>query len=246
MKRNYGWMPDVPDARDYLYMAVAPPKQSDLRGEFPLPPYDQGSLGACVENAGAGAWQFSEHKQRRIAWIPSRLFWYYNVRKAQGTINSDSGSTIRQAMKVVCKAGVCPETDWPYVESNWAVKPTQRATKDAASHVGDQYFRVDRSLLGMGGCLSDGYPFLAGISVYESFESDAVTKTGIVPLPELTEKLLGGHAALVCGWDPHKQFWIVRNSWGTEWGDQGYFYLPETYLLNPNLADDFWTIRRIK
>ena len=98
----------------------------------------------------------------------------------------------------------------------------------------------------MRSCLSDGCPFIFGFSVYESFESDAVAATGIVPMPGKTETCLGGHAVMAVGYDDSKQWIIVRNSWGPDWGDKGYFYLPYAYITNNNLADDFWTIRLVK
>jgi len=94
-------------------------------------------------------------------------------------------------------------------------------------------------------CLAGGIPFLIGISVYESFESDAVAKTGVVPLPEKDETLLGGHAVVCCGYDTAERTFRCRNSWGTDWGVTGYFTLPFEYLLDPNLSDDFWVVQSV-
>jgi C1A family cysteine protease len=91
-------------------------------------------------------------------------------------------------------------------------------------------------------CLLSGFPFVIGICVYDSFESHEVANTGMVPLPKPSETLLGGHAVLCCGYDDVKQCWIMRNSWGVNWGNKGYFYLPYAYLTNPSLASDAWTI----
>ncbi len=97
----------------------------------------------------------------------------------------------------------------------------------------------------MKGCLASGYPFVFGFSVYESFESDDVTKTGIVPMPGPASKdgFLGGHAVLAVGYDDSQSRFIVRNSWGDKWGNKGYFTMPYAYLLDENLSDDFWTVR---
>jgi C1A family cysteine protease len=97
----------------------------------------------------------------------------------------------------------------------------------------------------MKGCLASGYPFVYGFTVYESFESPQVAKTGIVPMPATSEKVLGGHAVLAVGYDESSQRFIVRNSWGPTWGMAGYFTVPYAYLTDANLSDDFWTIRLV-
>jgi len=85
-----------------------------------------------------------------------------------------------------------------------------------------------------------------GFAVYESLESQTVAETGNAPMPKPTEQALGGHAVLAVGYDDGKKRFIVRNSWGAEWGAAGYFTLPYPYLLDANLADDFWTIKSVE
>jgi C1A family cysteine protease len=115
--------------------------------------------------------------------------------------------------------------------------------KDALKYKAVTYQRVVQTPSQLKGCLASGYPIVFGFTVYESFESDAVAKTGQVPLPKPSEKVLGGHAVLAVGYDETQQRFIVRNSWGKNWGLQGYFTMPYSYLTDNNLADDFWTIR---
>jgi C1A family cysteine protease len=98
----------------------------------------------------------------------------------------------------------------------------------------------------MKGCLAEGYPFAFGMTVYDSFEGDEVAKTGVVQMPSPDEQVVGGHAVLVVGYDDSQQIFIVRNSWGSEWGMGGYFTLPYAYIVNPDLASDFWTLRRVR
>jgi len=107
------------------------------------------------------------------------------------------------------------------------------------------YQRLTPILNTLKGCLASGYPFVLGITVYETFESDDVAKTGTVPLPKAKEKVVGGHAVLAVGYNDKTQQFIVRNSWGPKWGLRGYFMIPYGYLTNTNLADDFWTIRTV-
>ena len=98
----------------------------------------------------------------------------------------------------------------------------------------------------MKGCLAFGYPFVFGFTVYESFESSAVTKTGKVPMPRTGEAALGGHAVTAVGYNDADQRFIVRNSWGRRWGKKGYCFMPYAYLTDPDLAADFWTIRTVE
>jgi C1A family cysteine protease len=98
----------------------------------------------------------------------------------------------------------------------------------------------------MKSCLADGFPFVFGFTVYESFESDEVAETGKLNMPDPSEMEVGGHAVLAVGYnDASKRFW-VRNSWGKGWGKAGYFTMPYDYLLNENLSDDFWTTRIVE
>lgn len=105
------------------------------------------------------------------------------------------------------------------------------------------YQSLDQNLADMKGCLAEGYPFVFGFTVYPSFESPDVASSGMMPMPGGDEKAIGGHAVLAVGYDDTKNMFIVRNSWGTDWGLGGYFYMPYAYLLDDNLADDLWTIR---
>ncbi len=250
-KHGYGWVPDIPDHRDHLYAAPivhlkALPLKADLRSKCP-PVYDQGELGSCTANAIAGAVQFDRRKQKLTPdFVPSRLFIYYNEREMEHSVQTDNGAQIRDGLKSVAKQGDCPEPEWPYDVSKFAVKPPAAAYKDALKYQALQYQRVPQVLNQLKGCLASGYPFVFGFSVYDAFESDVIAKTGVLTLPGPKEKLLGGHAVLAVGYDDSKQVFIVRNSWGSSWGIKGYFTMPYAYLTDSNLADDIWTIRLIE
>jgi C1A family cysteine protease len=135
------------------------------------------------------------------------------------------------------------EKIWPYVISKFAVKPSAACYKEALKRQITSYHRI-LTLDEMRACLADGFPFVFGFTVYESFESQDVARTGVVQMPQPTERSLGGHAVLAVGYDDVQKRFIVRNSWGTGWGQKGYFTIPYNYLANRNLADDLWTIRR--
>jgi C1A family cysteine protease len=246
-RHGYGWTPDLPDHRDHLYavnlqLLAKLPTKMDLRPHCPGV-YDQGQLGSCTANSIGAAFEFDQMKQHQKAVMPSRLFIYYNERLMEGTVASDSGAQIRDGIKSIGNQGVCPESDWPYDITKFAQKPSAQAYQDAAKSKAITYSRVARTLLQMKGCIAEGYPWVFGFTVYESFESPQVAQTGIVPMPGSSEQVLGGHAVLCVGYDDSQQRFIVRNSWGTGWGIQGYFLMPYAYLLEENLSDDFWTVR---
>jgi len=249
--QRFGWKPDLPDFRDHMYSAphltlAALPPQVDLRPQCP-PVYDQGELGSCTGNAIAGAVHFDRRKQGLSPdFVPSRLFIYYNERVIEHSVSQDAGAMIRDGIKSISKAGVCPETpDWPYDITKFAQKPPAQAFSDALHHKAVSYQRLVNTLTQMKGCLASGYPFVFGFSVYESFESQTVAHTGVVPMPQPKEQMLGGHAVLAVGYDDAQQRFTVRNSWGPSWGMAGYFTIPYAYLTDSNLADDFWTVRTI-
>lgn len=247
-KYSYGWLPDRPDQRDHLYAAPthilsALPSSVDLRPNC-SPVLDQSSLGSCTANAIAAAIEFDQKKQSLPESTPSRLFIYYNERAMEGTVSSDSGAMIRDGIKSVNKQGACPESMWPYDISRFTVKPSSACYKNALTHRALSYQSIAHTNLSqLKGCLASGFPYVFGISVYESFESDQVATTGVVPMPAHREQLLGGHALLCVGYSDEHQWFIVQNSWGTSFGDQGFIYIPYLYLTSRSLASDFWTIR---
>ena len=259
---RYGWVPDLPDVRDHLFSAplarIGPlPTSVDLREQCPAV-YNQGRIGSCTANAIGAAFQFDLLKQKLPDFAPSRLFIYYNERAMEGTLGTDSGAMIRDGVKSVANLGVCDEQSWPYDDTPpptdggpWPAgamageKPTSQCYSEAADNKAVSYQRVVRALSQLKGCLADGYPFVLGFTVYDSFESDTTAQTGVVAMPGPGEAVLGGHAVLAVGYDDSEQRFIVRNSWGTGWGMKGYFTMPYPYLTERGLSSDFWTIRTV-
>ena len=133
---------------------------------------------------------------------------------------------------------------WPYQISKFAVKPPQTCYTFSLKNEITSYLSIDNTnITALKSCLAAGYPFVMGFSVYESFESEEVATTGILPMPHPNESQLGGHAVVGVGYDDATQMFIIRNSWGKSWGQHGYFMMPYAYITNSGLADDFWTIR---
>jgi len=156
----------------------------------------------------------------------------------EGTVKQDCGAYIRDGMKTLCNDGICTEPSWPYIIRKFSKKPDNICYEEAVNYKILSYNRVQGQNQ-IKQCLAQGNCIVAGIWVYESFESQEVASTGMVPMPESTEKNLGGHAVLIVGYDDTVQRFKLRNSWGNGWGDKGYFYIP--YLVFDKLVMDMWT-----
>ena len=254
---KYGWRPDKPDFRDHAFTAImAPtslPAYVDLRPSFPAA-YNQQQLGSCTANSIAAVVAFDLIKQKILlpnnTYMPSRLFIYYNERIMEGTVHEDAGAEIRDGIKSINTQGVCSEVEWPYNVNKFATKPTAQCYTDALKNRSVAYQSVNQDQISLQSCLAGGYGFSFGFTVYESFESNDVAATGVVPMPGRSESVLGGHAVVGVGYNagstvvngiPPSTF-VVRNSWGPSWGKAGYCFMPFAYLTNVNLASDFWKI----
>jgi C1A family cysteine protease len=154
---------------------------------------------------------------------------------------------LRDGMKTCAKDGVPPENDWPYKIQNFTTKPPQASYDHALRHQVMKYYRIPTGLLiYMKNCLAQGFPFVFGMAVFQSFETQEVLKTGIMPMPGPTEVMVGGHAVLAVGYNDVSKRLTVRNSWGPEWGMRGYFTMPYEYVQSADFVDDFWTIRLVE
>ena len=246
--KKYGWKPELPDQRD-IWVSFPRDKfqikeNIDLRNFLPEI-YDQGNLGSCVSNALVAAFQFDQKKQKLPEFLPSRQFIYYNQRVIEGNINQDSGSSIRDGIKVLNRLGVCPEEDYPYNTEFFTERPNEKAYEDAQKNKAIQYKKIRPMINDVMLSLSAGIPVVFGFTVYESFESPDVERTGIMPMPRKDEKILGGHCVLAVGYDSNRKFLLVRNSWGNTWGQKGYFWMPFSFINSRHCAD-FWIMQKVK
>lgn len=249
-QKGYGWRRDTPDMRDFL-RAVAPPEtlpaDSSLRAGMP-PVYDQGQLGSCTACSIGALLEFDERRQLEPgAAGPSRLFIYYNERMMEGTVSEDAGAELRDGIKSVAQVGAPPETLWPYNIERFADRPPAAAYTEARKHQAVRYARVAQAALALQTVIASGFGITFGFTVYTSFERD-VHADGIVPMPQPDEHVLGGHAVVAMGYKPidGQLYFECRNSWGGDWGDDGYFWMPSAYVTSTSLAGDFWTIERVE
>ncbi len=248
-KHYYGYVPDKQDDRDFMYQAVRPataplPPEIDLR-HLCSPVRDQGQLGGCTGFAiAAGLREFLAIKLGQSLVPMSPLFVYYEERALEHTISQDAGAQPRDGLKVLAKTGCSPEADDPYDISLFTQQPSAQAMQDAQNYKIAAYHRL-RTLSDALACLAGGNGIVMGFKVFESFESNAVAQTGDMPMPAEGEATVGGHAVFIAGYKtdpgtPGGGCLVVKNSWGTGWGDNGYFYMPYAYVT-PDRVSDLWT-----
>jgi len=250
----YGWLKDPPDARDHIYrLSLDKIRKAnsvttvDLRSRCP-PVYNQGRLGSCTANAIGGAFQFDLEKQGLPDFVPSRLFIYYNERAMEGTVNWDAGAYIRDGVKSVNRQGTCHESMWPYDTSKYRIQPTRACYSQAQNAKLVKYARVSQKVEDLKAALVyEQVPIVFGFRVHRSFHGWKVRTTGRMPMPgpPNVDPVMGGHAVTIVGFIDAEQVFIIRNSWGTFWGDRGYFYMPYKFIENPRECNDFWLIRYV-
>lgn len=251
---KYGWLPDLPDYRDHRYKLLesAPelPSGVDLRVGYPGV-YDQGDLGSCVANAVAYMFEYVRFKQGDGGggvppFDPSRLFLYWEARRLMGPgwTGVDNGTFNRLAIKAAVESGIAPESDWPYDQSKVFTQPPQLAYDHAVQFKAMEYLRLDNSnLIELKQCLTDGYPFVFGFTVFGKFPGLLPGHMATLPVPG--EQLLGGHSVVCMGYSDQLSGFLCKNSWGTSWGNNSDFVMPYEYLTETDLANDFWTIRNV-
>lgn len=209
--------------------------------------YDQGNLGSCTANAFCSAFNIENAIIKKYPnFQPSRLYLYYKEREIEGNITQDAGADVVDGEKYVKYYGICSEQLWPYDISKFAVNPPKKCDINASKHKISSYkiIPINNLLIqNIKNSIDNKTPVLIAIAIYTSFESINASKTGRIPIPNFkTEKCLGGHELCLIGYDDNKSIFIVQNSWGSNWGDKGFCYIPYNYLTNPNLGLEFTAI----
>jgi C1A family cysteine protease len=241
-----------------LLRAKSLPASVDLR-EWCSPVEDQGSLGSCTANAGVGIIEYYERKSFGRFINASRLF-LYKVTRNLMKMSGDTGAYLRTTTGAMVLFGTPPEDYWPYTddEKRFDREPPAFCYAFAQNYQTIQYYRHDppgskaeEILKRVKTYLSKGHPAMFGFTVYSSIEQ--AEKTGKIPFPSPKEKIEGGHAIVAVGYDDKMKIknrygkiettgaLLIRNSWGKEWGEEGYGWLPYDYILK-GLAEDFWCV----
>jgi C1A family cysteine protease len=253
-----GLGPTAGEGRGKARGGAAAASAIDLR-EWASPIEDQGRLGSCTAHAGAGVIEYYERKAFGRHIDASRLFLYKvtrNLMKQKG----DTGGYLRLTIGAMVLFGVPPEEYWPYTddEAGFDKEPPAFCYAFAQNYKTITYFRHDPPGTDAGAVLSRvkahiaaGHPALFGFTVYDSVEQAG--ETGRIPFPSAKEKIAGGHAVVAMGYDDAmkirntpgsvetKGALLIRNSWGTGWGEKGYGWLPYDYVTR-GLAEDFWSV----
>jgi C1A family cysteine protease len=247
MRHIFNLVPDRSDPRDVCFLA--PPFRGLLPDKFDVrekmgaaypASYNQGELGSCTGNGLAFVLAFAHWLASGKTLSFSRLFIYFCERLAEGTVDQDAGAQIRDGIKTIARQGACLESTWPYDITQFAVRPPAAAFAEALGYQAISYTRVPAISAFLKGVLASGFPIVCGIAVYESFETEAVARTGVVPMPDTSaEQCLGGHCIVIIGYDAGGL--IFRNSWDVTWGNQGHGHLPWAYLP---LISDAWVVRK--
>lgn len=252
MPNMKGWKKDVKDERDFLWktMPVIPfeklPDEIDLRDKMSRIE-NQGEIGSCTANVAVGSLEYLKRKKLQRKFICfkvcrdlSRLFVYYNTRSLSMCEDVDCGATIRDTIKAIAKWGACYEKTWPYDIGKWSEKPELECYDEAEKYKATLYYRA-QNVLEVQNALAQGLPVAFGAILFESFNYVAVS--GVVKIPEEGEHIIGAHAMLIVGYEKEDSRFIVRNSWGENWGRAGYCYMPFDYCKFGDWVDDFWVVK---
>ncbi|WP_449411116.1 C1 family peptidase [Methylobacterium komagatae] len=246
----YGYRADLADPRDHLFtpapgVVSSLPTSVDLREHCP-PVMDQGELGSCTAHGITGALRYALIKSGQPDHECSRLQLYFDERSVEGTVRSDAGAEIRDGIKCAAQRGVAHETLWPYNIKAFAKKPGKAVYADALKFEALTYQRVTVDATQVKAALASGFPVIVGISVFSAFESEDVAKTGVVPMPGAKDGPIGGHCMMLVGYGQKDGHFTAQNSWATDWGDNGFCYLPEAYIGSSKYGNDYWIITKVE
>jgi len=236
---------DKKDSKDSRDFKINCDKQDyhawiDLRSQSKCPAVlNRLDLCSQTTNTVSNVIRYLMRKQNMKEFQPSRLLIYYYSRLLEGTQDQNTGLKLRNVMKAIKKYGFCDEKLWKYNVDMFKERPPNELNEIALGNVKNfKYFSIDSGIENLKSILSNGIPIIFNMEVYESFNNDDVTKTGMIPMPARKkkicklyvtikkEKIIGIHCVAMYGYRTSNNCFICMNSYGTEWGERGFFYLP--------------------
>lgn len=228
----------IPDDRDHVYTPVSSTVRDKVdHRKLNSSVDDQYELGSCSANALVNAYEMILKQKYPNKFIDlSRLFVYYNTRFQDGTTEIDSGAYIRDTIKATKIYGLCTEKLWPYIESNLTVRPTEECYVDAKTRNIKDYKKIIK-IEHMMDALNNNIPVVFGMPIYHGFYY-VDKRNPVIRVPYTLEPSLGGHAMVLVGYDKTKELFIAKNSFGVDWGEDGYCYIPFEYARK--LFYDCW------
>lgn len=235
-----GWVKQEKDKRDFKFnisQKLVLQKTFSLLNLMPAI-YDQGNLGSCVGNGVTALLEYHLMLKGKD-FLPSRLFAYYNARIDK---LNDTGATIRDGVKAVFNFGIFHESIWQYDITKFAEQPSKISYEDAKLYKALKYESVLQDEYSIKAAISLGKPVVFGMLLKQSFENQETAQTGIY---KPKGQIIGGHCMVIIGYDDDKKYFTVRNSWGENWGDKGYCYIPYKEIINKKIASDFCVIDSI-
>jgi C1A family cysteine protease len=232
--------PSLPDDRDYIYRSDSTEvlrEQVDLR-EWDTIVESQDSLGSCSANAITNAYELCVNRMYPEYFTHlSRLFIYYNTRLEHGIVEEDEGMFLRDGMKSLTRYGVCCEELWPYNITKFNIEPSEEAYEDAKKRRILRYQKLISTYY-ITEVLNNNKPVVFGMTIYDSF-MNLNERISTVSFPSRKEKSMGGHAMCMVGYDLKKRLFLAKNSFGTDWGEDGYCWIPFDYIRQEGY--DIWT-----
>lgn len=236
----------APNPTNWKFTAVAPetkkllkpklPKTANIKNNFPAV-YNQ-HYGNCTSNAALGCDDYYYHNSK--AWVPSTTFTYYIQKAMTHDLEADDGSSIEAALDAVRKYGACNSKTWPNDEP-WNKKPSKEAYENGLKgHEVTKYYNIE-NLTQLKTALSKGYPVAAAF-VWPFRAVDKVTYLLNTPTAQEIKRCDCGHAVIIVGYDDNKKQVEIRNSWGTNWGNNGYCYMSYDVLKKCIWYDDTYAI----
>ena len=202
---------------------------------------DQQQLDSCVSNCISTIYYYLSYKQNNLLKFKISILYLHDfVKKSLDKIYDDDnnyGTTIIDCLKACNNTGVCPEFLYSNNTRNDKINKISNFCKL------QEFFLINK--YNIKEYLTNDYPVICGIQIFESFHLSETIRTGIIILPNYNDILLGGHSIVIIGYDDIKLHFIFINSWGNKWGDNGIGYLPYSYLYNNDYSDEFYILKKI-